>query len=346
MVDDPVSGGIFLTYKCTGSCRHCMYACSPGWSSYWIDAGDAREVLGDLSGRLPRRSPWGLGAIGINQGLHFTGGELFLNFPLLLELTGMAADLGIPGTFVETNCFWCRNRETTRRKLDQLREVGLEGILVSVNPFTLEHVPIENCLLAIEEGREIFGRNVLVYQQGFLHEAVQAGVEGKLSLEESLKLLGPGTLQGLELLPRGRAAYALGMLYRHHPADSFFDCSCEGDLGRGWHFHIDNYFNYVPGYCGGISLGDARDLDAILSGLDLDERPVIKALVRGMGDLYRMAAGEFGYREREEGYISKCHLCLDVRRHIVSETREFEELSPREFYLHLEDHESSRLGDG
>lgn len=345
MVNDPVSGGILLTYKCTGSCKHCMYACSPGWRSDWMDAGEARKVLEDLSGRLPGRPPFGSRTIGINRGLHFTGGEPFLNFPLLLELTEIAADLGIAGTFVETNCFWCRDRDATRRKLVQLREAGLEGVLVSVNPFTMEHVPIGNCLLAVEEGRQVFGRNVLVYQEGFLHEATQASIEGTLGLEESVKLLGPDALRGLELLPRGRAVYALGTLYRHHPADSFFHCSCEEELGRGWHFHVDNYFNYIPGYCGGISLGDARDLDAILSGLDLDERPLLRALVAGMGDLYRMATGEFGYRERKEGYVSKCHLCLDIRRHIVGQTKEFEELRPREFYLHLEDHENSRLGE-
>jgi hypothetical protein len=300
-VDDPVSGGIFLTYKCTGSCRHCMYACSPHWSSDWIDSGEAGKVLSELSERLPGRSPWSGQNIGINRGLHFTGGEPFLNFPLLLELTGMAADLVIRGTFVETNCFWCRDRETTRRKLEQLREAGLEGMLISVNPFTMEQVPIGNCLLAAEEGREVFGRNVLVYQEAFLHQVMDAGIQGPLGLEESIRLLGPGALRGLELLPRGRAVYALGLLYRHHPAKAFFGSSCEEELGRGWHFHVDNYFNYIPGYCGGISLGDARDLDAILKGLDLEEYPIIKSLVTGLEDLYRMATEDFEYREREKG---------------------------------------------
>ncbi|NOX44407.1 MAG: hypothetical protein GXO72_01530, partial [Caldiserica bacterium] len=45
--------------------------------------------------------------VGVTSGLHFTGGEPFLNFELLLELVGIAADLGIPGIFVETNAFWC-----------------------------------------------------------------------------------------------------------------------------------------------------------------------------------------------------------------------------------------------
>jgi hypothetical protein len=89
----------------------------------------------------------------------------------------------------------------------------------------------------------------------------------------------------------------------------------------------------VAGYCGGLSLGEEEDLEGILSGVDLEERPVLGALVRDLRLLYELAV-ELGYREREEGYVSKCHLCLDLRRHLAG-TGEFRELSPREFYKHL-----------
>jgi len=41
---------------------------------------------------------------------------------------------------------------------------------------------------------------------------------------------------------------------------------------------------------------------------------------------------EYGYKESRDGYVSKCHLCVDIRRHIIQETDEFKELSPRVFY--------------
>jgi hypothetical protein len=91
----------------------------------------------------------------------------------------------------------------------------------------------------------------------------------------------------------------------------------------------------MPGFCGGLSLGDARDLDAICGGIDLDRLPVIAALLEGLGVLYELGA-EWGYRERAEGYISKCHLCLEVRRHL-SRHGEFAELQPVEMYERLED---------
>lgn len=333
-VDEPFSGGVFLTYKCTGECKHCMYACSPRWDADWIDLGDAEKVLTELSGRLRVHYPPGFRTVGINYGLHFTGGEPFMNFDLLLELTRMAEALEIPATFVETSCFWCTSRRACEEKLSELRDAGLDGILISVNPFILEHVPLERAATAIEVSREIFGSNVLVYQEGFYELMRRLGVSGTLSLEETLKLAGLDALR-LELLPMGRAPYELGHLYRKHPAKEFFGDSCAAELTRGWHFHIDNYFNYITGYCGGLSLGDARDLESICEGVRLDDRPILGALVTGMGELYRFAVEEFGYEEVPDGYISKCHLCVDIRKHIAQRTGEFKELRPREFYSRL-----------
>ena len=42
------------------------------------------------------------------------------------------------------------------------------------------------------------------------------------------------------------------------------------------------------------------------------------------------------YGERYLDPISKCHLCLGIRRHLA-QTGEFPELAPRAFYEHLED---------
>jgi len=92
----------------------------------------------------------------------------------------------------------------------------------------------------------------------------------------------------------------------------------------------------MTGYCGGISLGDARDLNSICSGINLDELPILNALLYDLERLYELSVKEFGYKERQEGYISKCHLCLDIRKHIARQTDKFNELRPREFYFQLE----------
>lgn len=85
---------------------------------------------------------------------------------------------------------------------------------------------------------------------------------------------------------------------------------------------------------GGLSLGDARQLDLLCHGVDLDGRPVLRALLIDLGDLVRQGK-EHGHRERL-GYVSKCHLCTEVRRLLV-QCGDFVELGPAAFYAHLED---------
>jgi len=331
-IPEPFSGGIFLSYKCSNNCKHCMYACSPRWEADWISEEDAERILCQLSERIRGKYAYP-GRIGVNYGIHFTGGEPFLNFDLLLKVTEMAHRLEIPSTFVETNCFWWRDDETTRERLTQLKAAGLDGILISANPFIIEQVPFERTERAAQISDEVFNGNAMIYQRLFYDQFRRLGLKGTLPLEEYIKKAGH-SLRYAELLPSGRLPYKLAHLYRKCPASHFFGESCSRELIRDWHIHIDNYCNYVPGYCGGISLGDARDLNAICQAIDVDELPVLKALLASIEELYELGR-EFGYEERE-GYISKCHLCLDIRRHLAKHGQ-FRELEPRGFYEHLED---------
>ena len=336
-IPQPVSGGIFLSYKCSSKCKHCMYACSPRWKADWISRDDGEKVLVQLSNAFRESYPSGFDRVGLNLGLHFTGGEPFLNFGLLLDLVKIAARLQIPSTFVETNCFWSVDDETTRSKLAQLKDAGLDGILISVNPFITEYVPFERTKRAIRISEEVFGANVMVYQESFRHQFERLGMKGTLPLEAYFQRAGASSLQYVELIPMGRACYELGHQFRKHSPSYFFGQSCREELTRPWHVHVDNYCNYISGYCGGISLGDARDLDSICQGIELDDLPIIAKLVSpgGIEQLYRFGVEEFSYKELEEGYVSKCHLCVDIRRHISQQTAQFKELRPLEFYLSL-----------
>jgi MoaA/NifB/PqqE/SkfB family radical SAM enzyme len=334
ILPEPVSGGLFLSYKCTNECRHCMYACSPKWKADWLPENDAETFLRELSTRI-RPSPWGPDRVGVSWGLHFTGGEPFLNFDLLLRIVTMAADLKIPSTFVETNGHWCTGENETFEKLRQLREAGLRGLLVSVNPFILEHVPFERTERAVRVGRTVFGRNLMVYQDLFYHLFRNLGVADTLSFENLVSMVGRGILACAEWLPMGRLPYRFGRMFEKAPAKRFFDESCGEDLARDWHVHVDNYGNYMTGFCGGISMGDFREIGALCRGVDLRAHPVIEALTTKLERLFEIGR-ELGYREIPEGYIGKCHLCVDIRKHIVQQTDEFRELRPVEYYLHLE----------
>jgi hypothetical protein len=309
-----------------------MYACSPQWSADWIAEETLAAGLEQLA-RWIQPSPWGAGAVGLNDGLHFSGGEPFLNFELLLRATEIAEELGIPSTFVETNCYWCGSDAAARDKLQQLQAAGLKGIMISVNPFYAEYIPFERTERCIRISQDVFGYNVMVYQQEYYRAFSRLGIKDRISEEDSRTLLGGASM--VEMFLAGRAVRELRGLYPAYPAHRFFDGPCLPTFLRDWHNHFDNYGNYMPGFCGGISLGNWLELDRLIEeGIDLEAHPVLGFLVvEDMRGLYRYAQ-DLGYQEAGAGYLSKCDLCLEIRKHLVS-VGDYAELQPGEFYDHV-----------
>lgn len=119
-IPKPISGGLILSYKCSAECRHCIYACSQRWDADWISEEDLEKILRQLSGKILSNT-FGPRTTGLNYGLHFTGGEPFLNFELLCKAVEMADKFKIPSTFVETNCFWATDDKSAKEKLKTLK---------------------------------------------------------------------------------------------------------------------------------------------------------------------------------------------------------------------------------
>jgi len=87
---------------------------------------------------------------------------------------------------------------------------------------------------------------------------------------------------------------------------------------RSRHVHIDPYGNVFPGVCNGIILGNAlaqppAQLWESLAA-NWQEHPVVSAVVSGSSYELMRRAKEFSYRELEDGYANKCHLCHHVRQ--------------------------------
>jgi len=312
-----------------------MYACSPNWAADWISAKNLNACLSQLKNRI-QPSPWGADTTNLNYGLHFTGGEPFMNFDLLVTAVAKADAMQIPSMFVETNCFWCRDNEATREKLELLRKSGLVGILISVNPFYAEYIPFERTARGVLISREIFGDNVVVYQWEYFRQVLRLGIKHRIALDDYMQLTRRENIsQQVELFLTGRGAVRLRAFYPRYPAHFFYRERCRPPFLRNWHNHFDNYGNILPGYCGGISLGHWNDLDELFTeGIDIKRYPVLDYLIKEDIEGLSRFAGNFGFRESPEGYVSKCDLCLDIRQCLVSRG-EFLELCPREFYRHL-----------
>jgi hypothetical protein len=312
-----------------------MYACSPKWAGDWITVDQLERFLPQLA-EVIAPSPYGPQNISLSHGLHFSGGEPFMNFNLLLKAVKISESLKIPSTFVETNCYWCKNDQLTKERLRALRENGLKGIMISVNPFYAEYVPFERTDRCIRFSQEVFGQNAVVYQLAYYRLFKHLGITGKLSIDTYLKLVGDQSLaERVELFLMGRAALKLRHLYPAYPSERFLNTPCVSDFLRSWHNHFDNYGNFMPGFCGGISLGSWFELNRLLKeGIDMENRPVLKYLAKeDMKGLLNFAR-DLGYPDLSEGYVSKCHLCLDIRKYLVS-IGTYEELKPKEFYEQL-----------
>jgi hypothetical protein len=270
--------------------------------------------------------------------VHITGGEPFLNFPLLLEAVETATDLGIP-RYLETNAGWAVNEELVDRHFIALREAGLQAILISVSPFHSESIPLERTLLAIRKANEIFGhQHTIIYQTQWLEQIQSFGHETPTPLNHYIETYGEietGRMLwgGYGLISGGRSGYHLGHLASKQPAEYFNGDSCAYDLLFAPHSHFDLYGNFIPGFCGGLTAGSWRELPMVLARYQRHEFSTIIGILAEYGPygLFEAAVLEYGYKPLLEGYCGKCHLCVDVRRHLAP-TGNFPELQPIQFY--------------
>ncbi|HEY46363.1 MAG TPA: radical SAM protein [Anaerolineae bacterium] len=273
--------------------------------------------------------------------VHFTGGEPFLHFDLLLDGVRWAVERGIVN-YVETSASWCIDDEEVHQRLVTLREAGLEAVLISCSPFHAEKIPPARTLRAVQASLEVFGaRGTIVYQPEYLQilqlfdidrPTPLSRYEQEFGAEEAGRIL----WQGYGIISGGRAGYMLGHLVPRYAVESFAETNCMRDLLYAHHSHFDLYGNYISGFCGGLPIGSWRELHQILDDFRAGRYPpLIEVLIeRGPYGLAKMAQENYGYQPDPAGYTGKCHLCVDVRRHLVR-TGDFSELSPLPFYDYL-----------
>lgn len=329
MITPLSSAGIILSYKCNSRCRHCLYCCSPQWKD-WMGVDLLKAIYeGTLASARSRR------------GFHLAGGEAFLNFPLLLQAVELASHYGIPLDYVETNAGWFTDEESAVEKLTQLRDAGLSCLLVSASPFHAEHIPVGKTLGAIRASLRVFGQyGTMVWLPEFLRELTRITDTDTLAFEEYVEAVGlrqarSAAEYGGQLIPGGRSGSTLAHLLPQRPKEAFFGSDCSYELLRSGRGHFDPYGNIITGVCSGISVGDSHDLVSAYRDFRLADHPIIETLcTRGVEGLYEMASTVYGYVARDS-YSGQCHLCMDIRRHLVAAGAEYPELAPKEFYAQV-----------
>jgi hypothetical protein len=317
------SGGVIVTYRCTSRCRHCLYASSPRRENRYISRETAAAAF-----RIIRR-------MGCDS-VHIGGGEPFLDTEGLFGLLEAARDSGVGIEYIETNSSWFHDEASAAAMLKSLSALGARTLLVSISPFHNEYVPFNRVRGVIAACRRA-GVSVFPWVDGFIEDLSRMDGDSIHALEEYLERFGPDYVQNLPsrywISWGGRAVSTFQGLFPAVPLDELGaarrGCS---ELSDTSHFHIDLDGNYVPGLCSGLAI-DMKDL---ASPLDAARYPLITILHNdGPAALAEHARKTQGFNPKGE-YMNKCHLCLDVRRFLVTEGGlRTPELAPGEFYGNL-----------
>jgi hypothetical protein len=322
---EPNEIGLILSYMCQSACLHCLYNCGPEWRD-WISIEDIKVALtATRSWNQPYQ-------------IHITGGEPFLNFNLLLSAVKIAVEMDI-SCYVETNAGWCHQESLVVQRFKQLEEAGLSGVIVSCSPFHAEKIPPLYTFTAINIAYRIFGpHRTMIYRPEWMKIISKHGLATTIPLDYYIRHLGinkAGKLfwHGYGIISGGRSGYRLGYLTDKHPASYFHDITCEEDILYAPHSHLDLYGNYISGFCGGLSTGNWHEFPDLLIDLKNNDLPqIINILVEGGPyKLFNFASNYYGYIENADGYAGKCHLCVDIRKHL-STCGKFSELAPAKFY--------------
>ena len=318
------AGGLILTYRCNAACRHCLYKSSPRRDGAYMNPETLRGML---------RKAASLGC----RSFHLGGGEPFLDFDGLLAVVEVMAEEGIAVDYLETNAGWFEEAPEARRRIRELAAAGVGTVMVSLCPFHVEFVPLAKAEGVISACRDA-GTGCFVWQEQYRRELSRLDpqrVHGPSELREAFGedyVLGAAERFGLTL--NGRALRTFAPALRKKSVEEILQENpggC-GELLRTGHFHLDPSGAYVPPGCVGFVLR-VDDLGAPLN--EEAYRRFLTAARDGIAGLLGLAADEAGFAPDAEGYVSKCHLCEDIRRALVAaagESGAIPDLGPAEFY--------------
>ena len=129
-----------LTDACTGRCKHCSQG-DHSASSGCIDARLAADAVKRIAAEYA-----------IDTVMTF-GGEPLLRPDVVFEIMSVARELNIPRRQVITNGYFSKDTAKIREVAESLAECGVNDLLLSVDAFHEETIPIDTVRVFAEELR-------------------------------------------------------------------------------------------------------------------------------------------------------------------------------------------------
>ena len=119
-----------VTMACTGKCRHCSEGNHDGFTEH-IDADAAAEAIKKICAHYS-----------IKTVMTF-GGEPLLYPDVVCKIHKTASDLGIEKRQLITNGYFSKNPERIEAVVRNLKNSGVNDLLLSVDAFHQEHIPLD-----------------------------------------------------------------------------------------------------------------------------------------------------------------------------------------------------------
>ncbi len=293
-----------VTYRCSSNCRHCAVGNQSG-SPGRIDADIAVSVLREVSLKYD-----------LDSVMTF-GGEPLLYPDLVRAVHAEAEALDIPTRQIITNGYWTRDEDKTRGIARSLADAGVNDVLISVDAFHQEHIPIEKVVISVKALWEAGIREIKWSPCWLVSEddANDFNLKTKAVLNELKGLLPIEQGAGNVMEPQGRALDNFRSYFQ--PDSDWSGRSC-GELP------YTGKPDDIRGLCvepnGDISvcghlLGNVTEtaVTRILDKYDPYDDPHLKIILEdGIEGLLREARSS-GVPLRETGYYSVCDLCRSLR---------------------------------
>lgn len=296
-----------VTYRCNAHCKHCQVGPEQRASlPRAIDAELAVQIVRRVAGAYALRS------------LMTFGGEPLLFPGTVCAIHQAAAEAGIAHRSIITNAGTPRPAAAFHELARRLAESGVNDVLISVDAFHQEHIPLEvverNARALLDAGIGDLAWNPCWVVSREHDNPWNQRTREILSVLAHLPVRED---EGNVVQPMGYACEWLGAFLPPRvpmPSGTCGDVPYTGPLDEVDSIGVDP--DGSIGVCWDLNIGSAacEDVLQILRGYDPRRMPETRAILQGgMAGLLELARAR-GIEPDAEGYYSVCDACRSLRR--------------------------------
>jgi organic radical activating enzyme len=193
----------------------------------------AREIIGFLKSK-------GLDSI------HIGGGEPFLDIDGLYDVLRVAQSENMHIVYLETNSSWYKNHDQAVSIIKHLQKLGLDTLLLSVDPFHNEFIDFDK-VKGVMRACDETDMGTFLWQRKY-HKYIDDMGSGKHTLSEYNKKYGDVFIENVVMSygmsANGRAINLLSKFIEKRSLSDVLSDSCP-ELAVADDFHIDLYLSLI-----------------------------------------------------------------------------------------------------